>query len=151
MRIRHSLGNNQLPKHRRLLFFLLFLLIISLVFPLIFSGCRRSSEELPVTPPATNPLTREYIGYGVVNVSFTHLRSESGPSGVSQGYLRRGTVVRIIERVKLANRGNSTSWVLAESNYRIPGTVSSGWLEEADLVIYENEDQANTASKTLNQ
>ena len=126
-------------------------MIISLIFPLFLSGCRRSSEELPVMPSATNPLTREYIGYGVVNVSFTHLLSESGPSGVSQGYLRRGTVVRIIERVKLSSRGNSVSWVLAESNYRSPGAVSSGWLEESDLVIYENENQANTASKTLNQ
>ena len=102
-------------------------------------------------PPATNPLAREYIGYGVVNVSFTHLLDESGPDGVSQGYLRRGTVVRIIERVKLTGRGNSVSWVFAESNYHGPGAVSSGWLEEADLAIYDNENQANTASKTLNQ
>ena len=147
MRVRHFLQNNQQPVDA----WLLVALIISLVFSLLLSGCRRSSEEQPVTPPATNPLTREYIGYGVVNVSFTHLRSESSQGGVSQGYLRRGTVVRIIERVKLSSRGNSASWVLAESNYQDPGAVLSGWVEETDLVIYENENQANTASKTLNQ
>ena len=147
MRVRYYHGNNQQPIDACLQVALL----ISLVTSLFLSGCRRSAEEQPVMPPTTNPLTREYIGYGVVNVSFTHLLSESGSGGVSQGYLRRGTVVRIIERVKLSNRGNSTSWVLAESNYQGTGTVSNGWLEESDLVIYENENQANTASKTLNQ
>ena len=147
MRVRYSLENNQQPKTISLKL----ALICYFIFSLFLSGCRRSSEELPVTPPATNPFAREYIGYGVVNVSFTHLRSESGPDGVSQGYLRRGTVVRILERVKVNSRGSSVSWVLAESNYRGPGAVSSGWLEEADLVIYDNENRANTASKTLNQ
>ena len=149
MRVRHSFENNQQPKQGLIKFFLA--VSISMLFSLFLSGCRRSSEELPVTPPATNPLAREYIGYGVVNVSFTHLMSESGTGGVSQGYLRRGTVVRILERVKLNSRGSSVSWVLAESYFHLPGTVSSGWLEEADLAIYENETQANTASKNLSQ
>ena len=143
----YSPKNNQQVRNE----YLQLTLTISIVFFLFLTGCRRSSEEQPVTPPATNPLAREYIGYGVVNVSFTHLLSESGPGGVSQGYLRRGTVVRIIERVKFSSRGNSVSWVLAESNYQGQGAVSSGWLEEADLVVYENENQANTASKTINQ
>ena len=128
-----------------------FFAAILLVISLFSQGCRRSSEEAPVIPPATHPLTRAYIGFGVVNVSFAHLLSETGAGGVSQAYLRRGTVVRIIERIHLPERGNSQSWVLAESNYQSPGAVSSGWLPETALAVYENESQANTASKSMNQ
>jgi len=121
----------------------------------VFFGCKRSSEELPVVPPLTHPLTREYIGFGVVNVSFTHLLSETGAAGVSQGYLRRGTVVRIVERVQVNNRGRIESWVMAESNYGETsqgfGGISQGWLQETVLVIYDNESQASTAARTMSQ
>ena len=122
------------------------LLFFALVF--FFPGCRRSAEELPVTPPVTYPLARQYIGYGVVNVSFTHLLDEPGSDGVSRTYLRRGTVVRIMERRPLINQGNNESWVLAEGNYQ--GTNSTqGWLQESVLDIFDNEERANTASKTM--
>ena len=123
----------------------LLILLVSLCI-----GCRRSSEEVPVMPPATHPLAREYIGYGVVNVSFIHLLDEPGSGGVSHGYLRRGTVVRIIERRQIVNRGSFESWVLTEGNYRLPGTPSRGWLQEAALEIYDRESRANTASKAMN-
>ena len=128
--------------------------LISLILflsSLSFTGCNRSTEELPVIPPATHPLVREYIGYGVVNVSFTHLLSEPGNSGISRGYLRKGTVVRILERRPIIIRGSSDSWVLAEGNYQGPGAVSQGWLQENTLEIYENESRALTASKSMNQ
>ena len=117
----------------------------------LFSGCRRSSEELPVMPPATPPLTREYIGFGVVTISFAHLSTESDPDGVSQGYLRRGTVVRVIERMQVNKGGNPESWVMVESNYTASAGVSRGWLQESSVEIYDSESQANTASKTMNQ
>ena len=130
------------------------LVFYPLLFAVVFFGCRRSTEDQIVIPPATFPLAREYIGYGVVNVSFTHLLNKPGPDGVSIGYLRRGTVVRIIERRQIINRGNSESWVLAEGNYQsVPsdghGTSSQGWLQEATLEIYENESRANTASRVM--
>ena len=109
-------------------------------------------------PPDTHPLVREYIGYGVVNVSFTHLFNEPGPGGVSRGYLRRGTVVRIVERRSVPVRGNSESWVLVEGNYRgtsaVPGAgteagLSRGWLQETTLDIYDREPRADTASKAM--
>ena len=125
--------------------------LFSLILPLSLSGCHRSSEDSPVIPPTTHPLAREYIGFGVVNVSFTHLLSESGPGGLSQAYLRRGTVVRVIERVQIINRGNSEIWVLAESNYQGTGPYASGWLLETALDVYENESRANTASKVMIQ
>jgi hypothetical protein len=100
-------------------------------------------------PPATHPLARQYIGYGVVNVSFIHLLSEPGSDGVSQGHLRRGTVLRIIERRQVINRGNSESWVLAEGNYRPPSVPSRGWLQESTVDIYDRESRAVTASRAM--
>ena len=115
------------------------------------ASCRRGSEELPVVPPATHPLSREYIGFGVINVSFAHLLEESSSTAVSLGYLRRGTVVRIIERRVTVSRGGEETWVFVEGNYQGPGSVSNGWLPETALVIYDSESRANTASRTMSQ
>jgi hypothetical protein len=128
-------------------YLLLFLLLVSV----FFFGCNRSPSELPVLPPATHPLTREFIGFGVVIISFTHILSEPGSTGASQGYLRRGTVVRVIERRQINNLGRSELWVLVEGNYKTPGSVSCGWLDEATLVIYDRESRALTASGNMNQ
>jgi hypothetical protein len=135
MRVRHFSGYIQLC----------FPLILLFLFS-ILQGCSRKTEELPVMPPATHPLAREYIGFGVVNISFTHVFNETGPAGVSQGYLRRGTVVRIIERRQLVNRDSAESWVLAEAPLPV-----KGWLLESSLDIYDSESRANTASKAMNQ
>jgi len=124
-----------------------FLFLFLILFLVSLLSCDRASEELPVDPPVTYPLSREYIGYGVVNVSFTHLLSEPDPGGISQGYLRRGTVVRIIERRQVAKQGNSESWVLAEGNYT--ANPSLGWLNESTVEIYDNESRAKTASETM--
>jgi hypothetical protein len=138
MRIRYLYVNNQR------------IVLLLFVFVFLFS-CRRSPEEQPVMPPATHPLAREYIGYGVVNVSFTNLLSGNDSKAVSQGYIRRGTIVRIIERAQINNKGKIESWVFGESNYQGPGAVSSGWLLESVLLVFDSEDQANTASKTMSQ
>jgi len=138
MRLNCFTANNQL--------FVLLLLVTVLEF-----SCNRSSEEQPVLPPATHPLAREYIGYGVVNVSFANLLNENDPKAVSQGYIRRGTILRIVERAHTNNNGKVESWVLGESNYQASGAVSSGWLQESALLIFDNESQAVTASKTMSQ
>jgi hypothetical protein len=138
MRIRHFYLNIQ-P-----------IVLLVLLMVLAFS-CRRSTEEQPVIPPATHPLARDYIGYGVVNVSFTNLLSENSPNAVSQGYIRRGTVVRIVERAQINNKGKIESWILGESNYQTAGAVARGWLQESALLVFDSESQANTASKTMSQ
>jgi hypothetical protein len=138
MRIRHFYVNIQL------------IVLLALATALTFS-CKRSAEEQPVMPPATHPLARDYIGYGVVNVSFTNLLSENSPNAVSQGYIRRGTIVRIVERAQVNNKGKIESWVLGESNYQTEGAVSRGWLQESALLVFDSESQANTASKTMSQ
>ena len=130
-------------------------LLFSLIaFSFVFPGCRRPAEEVSVLPPVTNPLTREYIGYGVVNVSFAQLLSDPGTGAASRGYLRRGTVVRIIERRPVVNRNTTESWVLVEGNYQDAQGAAGparGWLQETTLNIYDNEGQAETASKAMNQ
>ena len=102
-------------------------------------------------PPVTFPLTREYIGFGVVNSTFTHILSEPGPGGVSHGYIRRGTVVRIIERRQVNTRPLPELWVLTEVDFQGSGAISRGWLEEAAVEIFDSEDKASTASKTMIQ
>ena len=106
-------------------------------------------------PPTTHPLARDYIGFAVVNASFIHLLSEPGTAGISQAYLRRGTVVRIVERRQIVNRGNVESWILAE-NYRAPGSrteasISRGWLVESLVEIYDSESRADTASRIISR
>ena len=92
-----------------------------------------------------------------MNVSFTHLLGEPGPGGVSGGYLRRGTVVRIIERRSIINQNSLESWVLVEGNYpevvdsREAGSAVQGWIQERMVEIYDSESQANTASKAMSQ
>jgi len=138
----------------------LFLFLI-LVFPL-FSACRRASQDVFVIPPATHPLTRHYIGYGVVNVSFTHLMSEPGPGGVSRGHLRRGTVLRVLERQHITGQGGARSWVLVEpvsefvgsgsppeGNYQSPPVPPRGWLAEVTVEIFDRESRAITASRAM--
>ena len=139
MRIRFSLNRDQVC----------FILLFTLLFSGIY-GCSRSQDEIPVVPPATHPLAREYIGYGVVNVTFTHLLHEAGSAGISLGYLRRGTMVRIIERKPVIGRGNSESWVLAEGNYQGQGGALKGWLQETTIDVFDNESRAITASNMMN-
>jgi hypothetical protein len=119
--------------------------LILFIFISLFSGCRRQAEELPVMPAATHPLVREYVGYGVVNVSFTHLLTEPDPAGTSKGYLRLGTVVRVIERRQIIKKESQESWVLAEGN------SIQGWLQETTVNIFDNESRAITASKAMSQ
>ena len=126
-------------------------MLLLCAFSIALASCNRNTEELPVAPPATHPLSREYIGFGVVNVSFTHLLDESSSAAVSLGYLRRGTVVRITERRHVVSGASEESWVFVEGNYQGSGSVSSGWLPETALLIYDSESRANTASRTLGQ
>jgi hypothetical protein len=119
----------------------LFLLLI------LFPGCQRSQGELPLRPPATHPLARDCIGFAVINASFVHLLSEAGPDGVSQAYLRRGTVLHIVERRQVLSHGNTETWILAEN--RLSGSFSRGWLQESLAEIYDSESRANTAARNM--
>lgn len=107
-------------------------------FFLCFS-CSRFQNSLFIIPPPTYPLSRPFVGYGVIAPSYTSLLGEPGTSGQSQGYLRRGAIVRIRERRALKKQGRAESWVLVEGGYQ-------GWLREEEVDIYDYEEQAETAS-----
>jgi hypothetical protein len=106
---------------------------------LLISACSLKKEEKPVSPPLTFPLSQSYIGYGVVNVSYTRVNADIEENGTSSGYLRQGSVVRIIERRLLKNEGKTEAWVLVVGS-------SKGWLKESLIDIYGNESQAVTAA-----
>jgi len=110
-------------------------------FSLSLSACNLKKDEIVVSPPITFPLSQSYIGYGVINVSYTRLSAGIEDNSPSAGYLRQGDVVRIIERCLVKTEGKTEAWVLVEG-------TSKGWLKESLIDIYGNESQAVTASKT---
>jgi hypothetical protein len=123
------------------------LLLLTLI---LFFSCQRSSDDLPLTPPPTHPLARDFIGYGVVNASFTHIMDEPGRDGVSRAYLRKGSLVKITERRSLSNRGNAEFWVYTDGTGQDgSGPEPAGWLSESALDIYDSKAKAVTASEAM--
>ena len=116
-------------------------------------ACSGKKEETPVIPPLTSPLSQSFIGYGVVNVSYTRVIAypeEDGngigidegpvpPAFTSGSYLRQGSVVRILQRRQVKNQDKLESWV----------QVDGGWLRESLVDIYDSESQAHTASESM--
>jgi hypothetical protein len=109
---------------------------------LFILGCGGSGGEKPIVLPASPLLSRDSIGYGVIISSYTHVLDQPQSSAPSQGYVRRGSIVRILERQLVRENGGSIAWVLVEGDYR-------GWLEESNIQIYDNESQAKTAAGLL--
>ena len=108
---------------------------------LLFASCRAKNADM-IIPPATSPLSRQVIAYGVINVSYTQLMEEPSGGSASRSYLRRGDVVSILER-RINNTGTTAEkWVLAEGN-------TQGWLREELMDMYDNELQARTASESM--
>ncbi|MDR0641653.1 MAG: hypothetical protein LBG07_04250 [Treponema sp.] len=154
MRIGFSRSRRQGLVYPRLCrrFFAAILFSLPLFLSLFFSCAQK--EEIRLAPPAMSPLSRGEIGYGVVNVSYTHVADEPGGQGLSLGYLRRGSVVRVLERrvpggKDEAGGGSPETWVRAEG--RDAGFDSLGWLPESVIDIYPTEAQARTASDSLLQ
>jgi uncharacterized lipoprotein YajG len=121
-------------------FFLLLLIFISL-----FTACKRSSLEQEMIPPATPPLSRQIVGYGVISINYTHVFDKRGNDGTALGILRKGTVVEVLERYPFVSGGIAEKWVLASNGTYV------GWLNENRLRIYDSRPQAETAAGTLLQ
>jgi hypothetical protein len=114
---------------------------------LFFLGaCGLRTDQIALDPPLTHPLSLSFIGYGVVNASYTLLMDGPESNGVSLGYARRGSVVTIIERRFVNDRGSTESWVIVEGTENI-----EGWIKEKALDIYDNEYKAQTASELMNR
>ncbi|MCL2762253.1 MAG: hypothetical protein FWD36_03470 [Treponema sp.] len=118
----------------------------ALLILLVIAACSGKKEDTPVIPPLSSPLSQPYIGFGVVNVSYTRVnvlpKEDHAEEGVSPGYLRRGAIVSIHERRLIRDKGRSESWVLVEGN-------SKGWLRESLVDVYDTELQARTASESM--
>jgi hypothetical protein len=111
----------------------------------VLCACGTKKEESPVIPPVTSPLSREYIGFGVIKASFTHVTADPGEDSSSLGYLRRGSLVRVLRRQAVKSGGGFGSWVL------IDGNQQQGWLKEEFLDIYDSESRARTASESMSK
>jgi hypothetical protein len=109
-------------------------------------ACSPGQDQVTVEPPPTHPLSLPVIGYGVVSVSYALLMDEPGAGGVSLGYARRGSTVKVVERRVVNNGSDAESWVLVEGGAEGPG---GGWIREIAVDIYENEYKANTASELM--
>jgi hypothetical protein len=110
---------------------------------ILLGSCIKSGDDLPLAPPATPPLSRSVIGYGVISNSYTQVLNEPSPESVSLGYLRQGAVVEILERRMINAREKAEPWIRVNNMYR-------GWIKEEGVQIYVNEAQAMTASEILN-
>jgi hypothetical protein len=129
-------------------------LVVLLAGLAVLFSCERSSGEVPLTPPPTHPLVRDYIGYGVVNTSFTHIMNEPGREGSSRGYLRNGSLVKITERRAVASRGTIEFWVFIDGSHGTAEPDTSepgpgGWLNESAVDIYDSKAKALTASESM--
>jgi len=121
-----------------------------MVLLIIMSACDRKRDETPVVPPLTSPLSQTFIGFGVVNVSYTRVAAqpeednlaEDSEETASPGYLRRGSVVRILQRRLVKSQEKPESWVLVNGS-------CTGWLKESLVDIYDTEPQARTASESM--
>jgi hypothetical protein len=120
---------------------ILFGLLVSCTGKPAFMGNTGDGEE-KILPPSTPPLSRPVIGYGVISVSYTHVVSEPSSSGFSLGYLRKSSLVEILERRSVSSGGAVESWVFVEGSSR-------GWLREDVIQVYDSEAKARTAAESL--
>jgi len=127
-----------------------------IILLLFLSACSGKKEETPVIPPLTSPLSQSFVGYGVVNVSYTRVAAAPEEDGSEEkasegavpevagsgGYLRQGSVVRILQRRQVRNQDKLESWVQVDGS-------SAGWLRESLVDVYDSESQARTASESM--
>jgi hypothetical protein len=104
------------------------------------ASCSPRSVEKQLVLPVSPLLSRDLIGYGVIVVSYTHVLDQPQRDAPSQGYVRKGSIVRVLERRLVQQDGKGISWVLIDGDYQ-------GWLEEGNIQIYDNESRAKTASE----
>jgi hypothetical protein len=110
----------------------------------LFCACGVKRDDSPVIPPVTSPLSRDYIGFGVITDSFTHIMTYPEDNSPSLGYLRRGSLVKILKRQIVRTNNRFTSWVFIDEVHR-------GWLREDVMVIYDSESRARTASESISR
>jgi hypothetical protein len=117
---------------------------LAVLFLISLASCTRHRPSDEIIPPATSPLSRPVIGYGVISGSYTHVLDKRGDDGTALGLLRRGSIVEILERRPVLRGDKAESWVFASGNF-------SGWLKEEEVRVYPSRAQAETDSGMLRQ
>jgi hypothetical protein len=118
--------------------------LLALCGAVFLPRCRRLAGENEIIIPVTRPLSRTVIGYGVVNANYTRILDKHGDDGKSIGFLRKGTIVEVLERRPVVTDYAAEMWVLASGGYK-------GWLRENELQVYQSKAQAVTAAQTMPQ
>ena len=108
-------------------------------------GCIRSKTNIELYPPQNEPLTGSVLGYGVVIAQFVHIRAEPGDGGDLTGYLRKGALVKVLERRNINDNDSLASWLLVNED---EGPIL-GWINERFIEVYDNRNRAITASSLL--
>jgi hypothetical protein len=116
--------------------------VIIVLYMAIPAACMRNTNERPVILPQSPPLSRLEIGYGVIHSSYTHVMENPDKEGLSLGYFRRGSIVKVLERVSVRDR--EETWLLVSGAFE-------GWIVEDTVNIYDNEAQAKTAAERMVQ
>ena len=106
------------------------------------SACDGRRNESPVLPPETTPLSQSHVGYGVINILYTRLGTDTTVDGPAVGHARVGTVVRIHERRLVREGGRNESWLLIEGE-------DTGWIREDFVNVYANLSQARAAANAM--
>jgi hypothetical protein len=106
-------------------------------------GCSERELGRRIVPPATSPLSRSSLGYGVVSDTYAHILETRGDNTTSVGILREGAIIRAVARQPVIKNGKAQSWIYAHSN------TLSGWIDETALQLYDTLAQAKTASAVL--
>jgi hypothetical protein len=136
--------------------FRIFAGVLALLFLVV--SCRAKVPESPLLPPETPLFVYGGVGYGVVNVSFALVLGELPPApSESSGIIRKGGVVRVIERRSVPAAEETAPavriWALVEArgSGTMPGGAPRGglvrgWLPDESIDFYENLPKAETAS-----
>jgi hypothetical protein len=119
-----------------------------IVFLSVLSACSARKDEVILIPPVTSPLSKDYIGFGVITSSFTHITATPEENSPSNGYLRRGSLVKIMKRQTIRTQSGFVTWVLINSASSGLAEIT-GWLKEELIDIYDSESQARTASEFI--
>ncbi|GHV81879.1 hypothetical protein AGMMS49991_04370 [Spirochaetia bacterium] len=80
----------------------------------------------------------------MISVSYTHVVAEPNLTGLSLGYLRKGSIVEVQERRSVNHGGTPEPWVFVEGSYQ-------GWLQEDVILVYDNAARAHTAAGIMAQ
>ncbi|MFQ3547303.1 MAG: hypothetical protein SNJ56_03115, partial [Termitinemataceae bacterium] len=102
----------------------------------LFTGCSLFERTVPVTPPATFQLSRQNLGYAVVQNTYTQLLDSCEASGVSLGILRQGTMLEILERRFVQTGGSIQNWIRVDNN------GEKGWVREEVVLVFPRKEQA---------